>query len=144
MEHKSEAIKVFLLAIAVLTFTFLQGCGPGPITSGARPCTVVEEGDSATITCPDGTTATITDGSDGTNGTDGSDGDSGEDGTDGTNGHSAAFSQRLADSAECPKGGIVISAGIDLNDNAALDSNEVTQTLVICKDKKGKGKGKNK
>jgi hypothetical protein len=60
---------------------------------GQTPCTVTENDDgSSTITCPDGSTATVAggaagaDGQDGAAGADGQDGAAGADGTDGTDG----------------------------------------------------------
>ena len=52
-------------------------------------CTVIQEDNSATILCPDGTSAIITngiDGKDGINGQDGKDGTDGRDGIDGRDG----------------------------------------------------------
>lgn len=133
LENKNEAFKVLALAALVLGFALaLPGCGPGRIVRGDpdRPCTVTKEGSVATISCPDGSTTTISDGATGANGSDGQTGADGQDGSDGANGHSAIASQAPATS--CANGGTTISLGVDLNDNSQLDSNEITQTITVC------------
>jgi hypothetical protein len=65
--------------VAMIGCIIAAGCG----SSDPAPCTVVDNGGSATITCPDGTSATV---ADGTDGQDGSAGTSGANGTNGTNG----------------------------------------------------------
>jgi hypothetical protein len=53
----------------------------------AAPCTVTENADgSASISCPDGSSATVAPGTNGVDGTNGSNGSTGADGNDGTNG----------------------------------------------------------
>lgn len=71
-------------------------------------------------------------GTDGHNGSPGAQGDGGIPGSDGSNGHSAAFSQGTADTSICPNGGYVVNAGIDLDDDNVLETNEIKQTMVIC------------
>lgn len=50
----------------------------------------------------------------------------------GQNGHSAVLSQVSADSTVCPNGGSVLTGGVDLNDNGALDPSEVTTVAPAC------------
>jgi hypothetical protein len=75
------------------------------------------------------------DGADGANGADGADGANGADGADGTNGADGSNSL-IAISAEpaganCPNGGRKVDVGLDLNNNKALDAEEMT-TNYIC------------
>lgn len=53
------------------------GCG----AAEAEPCTVRDQGESVVISCPDGTEATVENGTDGTNGADGRDGANGTNAT---------------------------------------------------------------
>jgi hypothetical protein len=55
------------------------GCGSAG--KDGEPCTVVDNGGSATITCPDGSSATVADGANGENGTNGLNGTNGANGT---------------------------------------------------------------
>jgi OmcA/MtrC family decaheme c-type cytochrome len=66
----------------------LAGCG-----GSAKNCTVTDNGNgSATITCPDGSTTTVTSGKDGTNGQNGQNGQNGDAGSSGVNGTSCTVS----------------------------------------------------
>ena len=56
---------------------------------------------------------------------------------DGVNGHSAVFKLLTADSTVCPAGGSIMSAGIDLNDDALLQPEETKSVLVACNGQQG-------
>jgi OmcA/MtrC family decaheme c-type cytochrome len=59
----------------------------GPAGENGKPCTVKDNNNgSATVTCPDGTTVTVTNGSNGMNGTNGMNGAAGTNGMNGTAG----------------------------------------------------------
>lgn len=127
--------KLMIIFLALLVMVLGTACGRNydtaarTIVEPAKPCTVVKIGNTSTITCPDGTQTTITDGS---NGNDGNDGTNGQDGSNGSNGHSAAFSQSIADVSLCANGGAVINMGIDLNDDSVLQLAETKQTAIVC------------
>lgn len=85
----------------VILALILHGCGqPGTVTKEIKldnrvpvpeppppqTCTVEQTDSGAIITCPDGTSAIISNGTDGNDGQDGQDGQNGQDGADGTNG----------------------------------------------------------
>jgi len=82
------------------------------------------------------------DGDDGDKGNDGDNGIDGTDGIDGTNGEDGAsgedgMSTLIATSPEpegvnCPNSGTKIDAGLDVNGNGALDSEEIDSTDYIC------------
>ena len=86
-----------------LTLCLIMGCAAGPDGEAGSNCTVVDNGDgTATITCDDGTEATITSGQNGENGAAGEDGatgpkgltgDSGEDGANGKDGRDCTVVQ---------------------------------------------------
>lgn len=67
-------------------------------------------------------------------GQDGEDGIDGEDGQDGTNGEDGKTTLvTTADAGDaCPDGGLVIRAGVDIDDDGTLDPDEVTTTETIC------------
>ena len=86
-----------------------------------------------------------TDGVDGTNGTDGQDGDDGTDGTNGIDGQdgsngadgSDGLTSLIVSSIEpngvnCPDGGTRIDTGIDDNEDGALGSGEIDDTVFVC------------
>ena len=83
-------------------------------------------------------------GEDGAPGTDGADGDDGQDGTDGMDGANGddgltalvVTSQELPGD-NCVNGGIRIDAGVDLNEDGVLTTDEVTQTEYICNGQDG-------
>lgn len=130
------------LPSSVLVLSLLVSCG------AAEPenCSVTENADgSATITCPDGSTATVTDGSDGSNGANGADGLDGTDGTDGLNGEKGAAGEdgedglnalvRLEEEApgeNCEFGGTAIMVGLDEDGDGTLDASEILTTEYVC------------
>lgn len=89
-----------------------------------------------------------TDGSDGVNGTNGTNGQNGDDGTDGTNGIDGQDGSNGADGLDgltslivssiepngvnCPDGGTRIDTGIDDNEDGALGSGEIDDTVFVC------------
>jgi hypothetical protein len=110
--------------VAVSAFTVLQACSgpagePGEDGAPGRSCTVAQNPDgTATITCPDGSSATVT---------------PGEPGGDGSDGADAAV--RLSEEApgpSCAFGGTRIEVGTDDDGNGVLDDVEVDDTLFAC------------
>ncbi|GAA5214733.1 Calx-beta domain-containing protein [Corallincola platygyrae] len=79
------------------------------------------------------------DGSDGTDGTNGQDGDPGQDGADGADGAdgedgTSALLNIAAEPAgsNCANGGLLVEAGLDLNQNSMLEEDEVTSSEYVC------------
>lgn len=113
-------------------------------------CTVKQVTGGAQITCPDGTTQFVSNGTDGstgpqgntgaagtagsngTNGTNGSNGTNGTNGTNGSNGHNALVGSSVADPSVCSNGGSVYTMGTDSNDDSTLELTEVSTTAVVC------------
>jgi hypothetical protein len=93
-------------------------------TDGAdgSSCTVTENADgTATITCEDGTSVTVTDGSDGSDGSNGSDGSS-----------SLIATTNEPAGANCANGGQRVDYGIDDDADGTLDAAEVDGTTYVC------------
>lgn len=80
--------------------------------------------------CLDG--CSMKNGLDGTLGPKGEIGVPGSDGNNGNDGHSAAFSQGVATPSLCPNGGVVLNAGVDINDDGVLQVSEIKSTSVTC------------
>jgi OmcA/MtrC family decaheme c-type cytochrome len=81
--------------LVAVTCVVLAGCsGPsGEDGKDGKPCTVKDNADgTATISCPDGSTVTVRNGTNGTNGTDGMNGANGANGSNGMNGTSCMVS----------------------------------------------------
>lgn len=119
----------------ILVLLILTGCMKKQIEMLYRPplnCTVTSQNNTAIITCPDGTTAMVSNGTNGTVGPAGPSGSTGNTGLNGSSGHSAAFSMVGASLTLCPAGGSVISLGIDLNDDSVLQLGETGQVAVLC------------
>ena len=105
--------------------------GPqGPPGTNGSSCTVVDNGDGTrTLSCDDGTSVTI---ANGTNGFDGSDGIDGTNGADGLNALVAVTAEPPG--PNCATGGQKIEVGLDANRNGVLDPSEVdtAQTAYVC------------
>lgn len=106
LRHVALTLPLTLLALAV------AGC-----SGGVEPCTVTPNDDgSTTITCPDGTSDTISPGADG------------RDGEDGETGQSAFVS--IVDlppgDENCEHGGIAITYGVE-----GADPEDLT-TVYVC------------
>ncbi len=73
-------------------------------------------------------------GGDGKDGANGNNGSNGQDGSNGQNGAPAMVSHIPLEQGhfECMQGGMQINSGIDLNANAVLDHDEVTNTSFVC------------
>lgn len=98
-------------------------------TDGAdgSSCTVTENPDgTATITCEDGTSVTVTDGSDGSDGSNGSDGSS-----------SLIATTNEPAGANCANGGQRVDYGIDDDHDATLDVEEIDGTVYVCNGENG-------
>lgn len=119
------------------------------------PCTVADNGDgSYTISCPDGTSATLHDGAQGVAGADGSsctvdpNGDgtktiSCDDGTSVTisDGSDAAAilarTDTVAPGDDCAEGGSSVSFGHDADGDGALSDTEIESTTFVCNGPQG-------
>jgi OmcA/MtrC family decaheme c-type cytochrome len=76
----------------LLAACVLAAACTGPAGETGKPCSVKDNNNgSATVTCPDGTTVTVTSGTNGTNGTNGTAGMNGTNGTAGVNGTSCTL-----------------------------------------------------
>lgn len=78
-----------IVLIYGILYVFMLGCGSTKFESKGGNCSVTEQPDGALVTCQDGTSGRIydgTNGQDGINGNDGRDGVDGEDGLDGAPG----------------------------------------------------------
>lgn len=111
-------------------------------------CSVEESETGATISCDDGTSVEIANGTNGLNGesgsqgeagldgTDGENGNNGSNGTNGTNGHNVVFTTTSFGGSGhgCYQGhgGYTLSFGLDLNDNGVLNSSEATSAINVC------------
>jgi len=117
---------------SVLLLSLLLPLGCGDATTGN--CTVTQNDDgSATVTCPDGSTATIAAGSAGADGADGAQGAAGADGTNGADGHAALIRVDVeAPGVNCESGGLVIHVGLDLDDDGVLQPAEFDSTTYVC------------
>ncbi len=124
---------------ALCALAWVAGCqgaagepgSPGAAGEGGASCTAVDDGDTVTITCEDGTTVTLSDGTNGTNGTHGTNGSSGTNGTNGADGATALI--RLEDDdGHCPHGGTAVHTGINTNGDEDLDDDEITDTAYVC------------
>jgi len=137
-------------------FFILSACGSeigpqGPAGSAGAPCTVVDNGGSATITCPGSDPVTVFSGLDGqngndgikgengTNGDDGTNGNNGTNGTNGTNGHSTLATANDEPAGDnCQFGGTQISMGLDngdgegVADDGILQSGEIDSVYYVC------------
>lgn len=71
-------------------------------------------------------------GATGDTGATGATGDTGATGSSGTNGHNSLYSTAAAGTDVCPFGGLVLSFGLDLNDNGVLDAEEAGAPQAIC------------
>ena len=72
-------------------------------------------------------------GEDGDDGQDGMSGSNGEDGQDGINGMTTLIATSPEpEGVNCPNSGTKIDAGLDVNGNGALDSEEIDSTDYIC------------
>jgi hypothetical protein len=118
--------------------------------TGAGSCTVVDEGDGTkTISCDDGTEATIVDGAEGAQGSAGTsctiedEGDGTktllcEDGTeetilDGMAGLTSLIStQAEPPGSKCPLGGQRFDIGVDDDSDGTLDDDEIDETDYLC------------
>lgn len=110
-----------------LALFVLAACGG----DAAGNCSVVQNDDgSATVECPDGTSATLTGGEAGTDGTNGTDG---TDGTDGAAGTTALIRiDEEAPGTSCTNGGVAIHAGLDDDADGALSDPEIDSTAYLC------------
>lgn len=68
----------------------------------------------------------------GSQGAQGPTGVQGPAGGNGSNGENSLIATGIATTIQCPTGGTIVKAGLDLNNNGTLDYSEVTSTAVIC------------
>jgi hypothetical protein len=105
-------------------------------------CTVIPIENGIMITCPDGTSQVIKNGqpglngSDGLNGSNGNNGNTGSNGSNGTNGTNGLNGintlMSFDNSTTCLNGGLLVSYGLDLNNNSLLDLTEIQGSANIC------------
>jgi hypothetical protein len=110
----------------------LLGCNSYHPDFRSSNCSVVKSTGGATVTCPDGSSQFISDGSTGATGPQGGTGATGQNGTNGSNGHSSLIKSTPADVSLCSNGGYVFTSGLDVNDDSILQITEVTSSAVIC------------
>ena len=131
-----------IVPVAVAAFSCTGGRGADG--NDGTNCAVDQSNGSATITCSDGTTATVADGAvgpagtNGKNGANGANGVDGETGATGTDGLTSLI--KLTDEPagiNCSAGGTKVQSGQDINNNGILDANEVEATKYICTGIKG-------
>lgn len=139
--------------------TLLAACGgapgpQGPAGAAGEACEVVDNGGSATITCPGSDPVTVfsgldgQNGEDGTNGTDGVKGDNGSNGSNGSNGTNGedgedgfstlAIANDEPAGSNCTYGGTKISMGLDNGDgggtahDGVLQAGEIDSVYYVC------------
>lgn len=117
---------------------------PGAIceAGGLRIQTGIDENDDGLLTDGEVTGSfTVCNGTDGeaTAGDDGDPGDVGPMGESGNDGLATVSATSAASTAVCPAGGMVVSFGLDDNENGSLDSGEETSTTTICNGLVGEG-----
>lgn len=97
---------VLLLALSACgTDTTSERRVPGPAGQDGESCTTEQFEDHVTISCPDGSTSTISNGKDGVDGTNGSDGKDGINGTNGKDGDDYEAPETLEGYWTLPNGG---------------------------------------
>lgn len=111
--------KLFILCL------ILSGCGGGPEE-------IKTFGPQGGQGLPGSNGSDGVDGKDGSQGPTGVQGASGSNGSNGSNGENSLISAVAANAIQCPTGGTVIKAGLDVNKNNVLDPSEVSSTAVIC------------
>lgn len=129
----------FKLMAQVFALTVL-GCAPSE--SESKPCHVVQSPQGATIECPDGSSAFLSNGTNGTNGTNGEPGQDGADGSNGANGTDGASAEpcsvtRESDGAQidCPDGSSAfVSDGSDGAGASCTVVPAVAGATVSCSD----------
>lgn len=100
-------------------------------------CSVVDNNDGTkTISCTDGTTATVTDGGS-CSASDNGDGTKTISCTDGSsvivsNGEAALISVTQGGAQGCANGGDLVDVGVDADANGVLDPSEITDTFEVC------------
>ena len=105
--------RILTLGLA-LPLALAAGCSG----NNAKSCTTTTSGDVQTLTCPDGTSATVNKGGAGTTGTPGK----------------TTLVSVVAEPAgtNCGNGGSAIETGIDTNGDGTLAATEVTSTSYVC------------
>ena len=108
-----------ILTLFMTDFTTRTASGPvvGPAGADGSSCSVAGDGNTVTVTCTDGTSATVTAGSNGNDG---------NDGLDGLNARARAAGD------DCEHGGSKIESGQDTNADGQLDFAEVTTTSLCA------------
>ena len=123
----------------------LSACS-GANGADGRSCTVADNHDGTmTVSCEDGTSATVARGADGAKGADGATGASGKgaDGVDGVDGKSTLVAVTEASLEQCPDGGKVVQVGVDdgggggIADDGILQPGEIDSTTPLCNGQRG-------
>lgn len=128
---KTHLSRVLVAACAAL----LAAC-PGPAGQDGKPCAVKDNGNgTTTISCPDGTTATVANGTPGTPGTNGSNGTNGTPGANGTNGMNGANGSNGANGTNGTNGVNGTSCSVSANPDAGTKTITCTDgTTVVVRD----------
>jgi hypothetical protein len=106
----------------------------GPAGADGTNCTVAGDATGLTVSCTDGTSASVLNGTDGQNGTNGTDGINGTDGAAALVVTSAA---PAGEDEDCVYGGSKLESGQDTNGDGALDFSEVLTTSFVCNGPQG-------
>lgn len=123
--------------ILILSLT-LMACSPEVhYQIVAHNCTQAQEANGVRITCPDGSSTFV---ANGTNGNDGQSitgpqgpaGPGGSSGVNGSNGHSALITSIVGPSDTSTRHCTLILGGTDWNDNSILSAGEVTMQTETC------------
>lgn len=124
--------------IYVLMLLMFVSCG-----RKESPCTVTPTDTGSIIQCPDGSTASISNGFDGSvgltgqTGAVGQSGASGSQGVAGQDGKTSLITEIAAGIDVCPTGGFIFSMGVDSNSDETLQTEETTQVAVLCNGPQG-------
>lgn len=121
--EKMAALKIFIFGVLLILFALsLSGCGNGQgyVVFYGNPCTVTKVGTLSTVTCPDGSTVTVSDGAVGAQG--------------------LGAGLQVTVSSSCPfgVGGIDIKTFLDPNNTGTFQVGDtVTSLSTICNGSKG-------
>lgn len=127
-----------MMYVWLFLLVFLPSCKKeteSSIKAESTPsCSVKDEGNRLIVTCPDGSTGTISDGEDGKSGSNGTDGKDGSNGQDGF-----SIVTLLGPSNSCSNGGVTLIIGKDVNRSGVLELAEDSniQSVDICNGQDG-------
>lgn len=124
-----------LLLLVACNGGLLGNIPPNTTDLPNKSCSISRIGTSTTINCPDGTSASISDGQNGASGTPGLTGGMG---LTGQSGLSTVMTTVNATPVQCPNGGIVLMMALDSNNNGIYDVSDTNQTsATVCNGQNG-------